>query len=149
MIRGYPNPASVLQGEVLRLHIASDTPLHFQIWGPHAKDFVQVVKVGNKTLRGSGEMVTAQEMTLLWERLRELERRVKQLKEQHEPDTRPDTRENSSIKSMGAVHDFIVSLPDGYQTLVGERGMRLCDGTPDVRAYHIHDRPSSKHARKV
>jgi len=32
MIRGYPNPASVLQGEVLRLHIASDTPLHFQIW---------------------------------------------------------------------------------------------------------------------
>jgi hypothetical protein len=32
MIRGYPNPASVLQAEVLRLHIASDTPLHFQIW---------------------------------------------------------------------------------------------------------------------
>ena len=32
MIRGYPNPPSVLQGEVVRLHIASDTPLHFQIW---------------------------------------------------------------------------------------------------------------------
>jgi hypothetical protein len=32
MIRGYPNPPSILQGEVVRLHIASDTPLHFQIW---------------------------------------------------------------------------------------------------------------------
>src|SRR5258708_37950802 len=32
MIRGYPNPPSVLQGEAVRLHIASDTPLHFQIW---------------------------------------------------------------------------------------------------------------------
>jgi len=32
MIRGYPNPPSVLQGEVLRLHIASETRLHFQIW---------------------------------------------------------------------------------------------------------------------
>src|SRR5258706_5041 len=32
MIRGYPNPPSVLQGETVRLHIASDTPLHFQIW---------------------------------------------------------------------------------------------------------------------
>jgi len=32
MIRGYPNPPSVLQGETVRLHIASDTPLHFRIW---------------------------------------------------------------------------------------------------------------------
>src|SRR5262249_23964484 len=32
MIRGYRNPPSVLQGESVRLHIASDTPLHFQIW---------------------------------------------------------------------------------------------------------------------
>ena len=32
MIRGYPNPPSVLQGETVRLHIASDAPLHFQIW---------------------------------------------------------------------------------------------------------------------
>jgi hypothetical protein len=32
MIRGYPNPPSVLQGDAVRLHIASDTPLHFQIW---------------------------------------------------------------------------------------------------------------------
>jgi thiamine kinase-like enzyme len=32
MIRGYPNPPSVLQGELLHLHIASDTPVWFQIW---------------------------------------------------------------------------------------------------------------------
>ncbi len=33
MIRGYPNPPSVLQGETLRLHIASDDqPVWFQIW---------------------------------------------------------------------------------------------------------------------
>ena len=32
MIRGYPNQPSVLQGEVLRLHIASDAPVWFQIW---------------------------------------------------------------------------------------------------------------------
>src|SRR5712671_4607236 len=31
MIRGYPNPPSVLQGEILRLHIASDVPAWFQI----------------------------------------------------------------------------------------------------------------------
>jgi len=32
MIRGYPNPPSVLQGETLRLHIASDVPVWFRIW---------------------------------------------------------------------------------------------------------------------
>jgi hypothetical protein len=32
MIRGYPNPPSVLQGDKLRLHIAADAPVWFQIW---------------------------------------------------------------------------------------------------------------------
>ena len=33
MIHGYPNRASVLQGETLRLHIASDdAPVWFQTW---------------------------------------------------------------------------------------------------------------------
>jgi ATP-binding cassette, subfamily B, heavy metal transporter len=29
---------------------------------------------------------------------------------------------------MARIHDFIVSLPDGYQTKVGERGVRLSGG---------------------
>jgi N,N-dimethylformamidase beta subunit-like protein len=32
MVRGYPHRASVLPGEVLRLNIAADAPLWFQIW---------------------------------------------------------------------------------------------------------------------
>src|SRR5256885_802600 len=32
MIRGYPDRPSVLPGEILRLHIAAEAPLWFQIW---------------------------------------------------------------------------------------------------------------------
>jgi hypothetical protein len=32
MIRGYPNPPSVLQGDKLRLHIAADAPVWFQVY---------------------------------------------------------------------------------------------------------------------
>jgi hypothetical protein len=32
MIRGYPDRPSVLSGEILRLHIAAEAPLRFQIW---------------------------------------------------------------------------------------------------------------------
>jgi ATP-binding cassette subfamily B protein len=43
---------------------------------------------------------------------------------------RPDANEEEIIKAARAAnaHDFIVGLPDGYDTLVGERGMRLSGG---------------------
>lgn len=43
---------------------------------------------------------------------------------------RPDAGEEAIIAAAKAakIHDFIVSLPDGYQTQVGERGLKLSGG---------------------
>jgi ATP-binding cassette subfamily B protein len=43
---------------------------------------------------------------------------------------RPDATERAMIAAAKAayVHDFIASLPDGYDTVVGERGHRLSGG---------------------
>ena len=43
---------------------------------------------------------------------------------------RPDASEKEIIRAaeLANIHDFISSLPDGYQTMVGERGMRLSGG---------------------
>jgi ATP-binding cassette subfamily B protein len=43
---------------------------------------------------------------------------------------RPDAGEEDIIAAAKAakIHDFIISLPDGYQTTVGERGLKLSGG---------------------
>jgi len=43
---------------------------------------------------------------------------------------RPDATETQMIAAAQAanIHDFIISLPDGYDTVVGERGYRLSGG---------------------
>ncbi|MBI3229026.1 MAG: ABC transporter ATP-binding protein/permease [Burkholderiales bacterium] len=43
---------------------------------------------------------------------------------------RPDATEEEIIAAARAasIHDFIVSLPDGYQAMVGERGLKLSGG---------------------
>ena len=42
----------------------------------------------------------------------------------------PDATEEDVIKAtkIACIHDFIVGLPDGFNTMVGERGMRLSGG---------------------
>lgn len=42
----------------------------------------------------------------------------------------PEVKESEIIEAamMAQLHDFIKSLPDGYQTLVGERGIKLSGG---------------------
>ena len=41
--------------------------------------------------------------------------------------TRP-TRRSSAAARAARIHDLIASLPDGYDTVVGERGYRFCGG---------------------
>lgn len=43
---------------------------------------------------------------------------------------RPDAGEEEIIQAarMAAAHDFIMALPDGYDTLVGQRGLKLSGG---------------------
>jgi ATP-binding cassette subfamily B protein len=43
---------------------------------------------------------------------------------------RPDADEEEIVRAarLANAHDFILGLPDGYQTRVGERGMRLSGG---------------------
>jgi len=43
---------------------------------------------------------------------------------------RPDASEEEIVEAAKAAnaHDFVKALPDGYDTLVGERGMRLSGG---------------------
>ncbi|MCG3266457.1 ABC transporter ATP-binding protein/permease [Yoonia sp. I 8.24] len=43
---------------------------------------------------------------------------------------RPGAREDEIIAAAKAakIHDFVISLPDGYQTSVGERGLKLSGG---------------------
>ncbi len=43
---------------------------------------------------------------------------------------RPEASEEELIAAARAasIHDFIISLPDGYQTMVGERGLKLSGG---------------------
>ena len=43
---------------------------------------------------------------------------------------KPDAtiEEIREVAKKAAIHDFIMSLPDGYETYVGERGARLSGG---------------------
>jgi ATP-binding cassette subfamily B protein len=50
--------------------------------------------------------------------------------EENIANARPDASENEIIAAAQAAnaHEFIMRLPDGYQAVVGERGMHLCGG---------------------
>src|SRR5690606_35712078 len=43
---------------------------------------------------------------------------------------KPDASEQEIVQAAKAasIHDFVMSLPDGYQTQVGERGLKLSGG---------------------
>jgi ATP-binding cassette subfamily B protein len=58
---------------------------------------------------------------------------------------RPEASEAEMIEACRAanIHDFIASLPDGYDTLVGERGFRLSGGEKQ----RVADRPG--HAQRA
>ena len=45
---------------------------------------------------------------------------------------RPDAAESEiqDAAQRAQIHDFILGLPQGYETLIGERGFRLSGGTP-------------------
>ncbi|MEK9644906.1 MAG: ATP-binding cassette domain-containing protein, partial [Alphaproteobacteria bacterium] len=42
------------------------------------------------------------------------------------PDASPAEIENAA--RLAAIHDFVMSTPDGYETMVGERGLKLSGG---------------------
>ena len=42
------------------------------------------------------------------------------------PDATPSDVENAA--KLARIHDFIAALPDGYQSMVGERGLKLSGG---------------------
>jgi ATP-binding cassette subfamily B protein len=41
---------------------------------------------------------------------------------------RPEATQSEAAPKAACVHDFAVSLPEGYGTLAGERGVQLSSG---------------------